>query len=242
MRVESVGRDALRRVIAAGTVVGLKRLERTAPPLRAVIGEWEQRGMSCAVTFRLGGRDPQVQSGERVRVEARRLDGLFQTAATLRRVRAATQPDEPGMYVAQLHPDATSALRVQRRAFYRLPGRWSADVQALPGEDLPPATATAFDLSAGGVLFDLPETCRPEIGRRLQTKLDLGDGEDPLAVTAQIVRRHGLDLPGAPPLWGCRFERLAPEVEQRILRCLHALYRQRVRAQRTEVVSEPEIA
>jgi hypothetical protein len=231
MTIESVTREALQIAFAPGTALRLSRPQRGAiRPQPAVVFSWGYDA-GCDLTLALGAHDPVPQEGERVKLEATRLDGLFQVAGTLHEV-APLDPAASRMVRARLRPDIATATRLQRRAFFRLSGRWQARIHAASPAagceiDATGLEITVHDLSAGGMLFEQPERAALSIGTRLGVSLDLGDGETPLAVMARIVRQQLSPMPGGPVLWGCQFCDLAQEGERRILRQLHALYRAR---------------
>jgi hypothetical protein len=233
MTIESVTREALQSAFAPGTALRLSRPQRGAVrPQPAVVFGWG-RDAACDLTLALGVHDPVPQEGERVKLEATRLDGLFQVAGTLHGV-APVDPAASRMVRARLRPDIATATRLQRRAFFRLPGRWPARIHAASPTpdceiDATGLEITVHDLSAGGMLFAQPEGAPLGIGTRLRVTLDLGDEAVPLAAMARIVRRQASPIPDGPVLWGCQFCDLAQEGEWRILRRLHTLYRARSR-------------
>jgi c-di-GMP-binding flagellar brake protein YcgR len=130
---------------------------------------------------------------------------------------------------AILRPDPATATRLQRRAWFRLSGRWPVRLRrqargaARAGRE---QRACAFDLSAGGMLLGAVEGEPLEPGARIDVALDLDDGERALSATVEIVREQSGPPPGCVRLWGGRFCGLGYAGERRILRRLHALYRE----------------
>ncbi|MCK4412051.1 MAG: PilZ domain-containing protein [Candidatus Eisenbacteria sp.] len=234
----TITEEILRRVFAAGTLVALQPLDRPAAPrFQGFVGEWKRH--ACRLELRAAREQIALVSNEPVEMLHGRLDGLYRVAGVLRL--GDRRPDEPaasGRPAAQtvwLQLTSDTAERRQRRAFYRLPGRWPALIHrsANPGPvresaagTLGAAAARAHDLSAGGMLIDDCEALLA-VGTRFRATLDLQDGASPLALTALAVRRHPVPA-GFPRRWGCRFLDLAVEHEERILGRLHALTRMRL--------------
>lgn len=232
--VESVSRETLARVFAPGVSLQLTRLERGGlRPRPAVVHAW-QRTSYCELTLLLGPHDPLPQEGERARIEITRVDGLFQASGKLHLPELLAGEGERMARVV-LRPDPATATRLQRRAFFRLPGSWPVWIEEAPSgaaglADGRRHRALAVDLSAGGLLLGGTEGARIHPGARLRVWVDLGDGEPPLGAEIDVVREQASRRPEQASLWGCRFRELGYEGERRILRRLHTLYRERLRA------------
>ncbi|MBM3316961.1 MAG: PilZ domain-containing protein [Candidatus Eisenbacteria bacterium] len=230
--IESVTRETLVRVFAAGSTLRLQRPERGGlRPQPALVHLW-RRDRYCELTLALGPHDPLPQEGERVRAESTRVDGVFQVIGRLR-LPEPVGGDEARLLRALLEPDVATATRLQRRAFFRLPGRWPVTIRPVSGGARGPAgdaecRAEAFDLSAGGMLLGRTAGGPLSPGTRLGVAIDLADGAAPLTATAEVVREQTGARRGQTRLWGCRFCDLGYEDERRILRRLHALYRERL--------------
>jgi hypothetical protein len=238
--VESVGKDAIQRVLATGTPIHVSRIERGVNQPRPGVVEGWNGGGRCRLMLTLDPHDPLPQEGERVRLGTSRVDGLFQTAGTLHDVAQSDRAAVPRLVEAALRPDYATATRLQRRAFFRLAGRWQVLVSVLraphgaPGPGGEPAGETSFpaiahDLSAGGMLLGQPAWESFDLGTHLRVSIDLNDGNPPLAATAEVVRHQAAPASGGSRCCGCRFQDLSEADERRILRALHALYRARIR-------------
>ena len=226
----------LRRVFAPGTLVTLEpRDHPEGVRFSGVVAEWRRR--ACHLTLRGVPEEIDNLLDASVDMLHGRLDGLYRVGGRLRRARRRRPSDPPAAATCRAYLEIVpgSADCRQRRAFYRLSGRWpalihrpaaagpAAEAEARPGGA---AAARIGDLSAGGMLIDDAEALLA-LGGRFRATIDLQDGGSPLTVTAVPVRRQRVAA-GRARQWGCRFLELSSEDEERILARLHALTRMRL--------------
>jgi len=111
---------------------------------------------------------------------------------------------------------------MQQRAFFRLAGKWSAHIcYPLHRNELDNIYhhANVRNLSANGLLLEDNRDVLSE-GRHFRVLLELTDGSRPIPIDAQVARKDEHYL-GVSSLWGCRFVRVEPEDEARIVQSLN---------------------
>jgi len=150
----------------------------------------------------------------------------FRLAARLPLV-VALPADPPELAQSEERPDPGKSPQPGEPAEPRVPpGRDSASDAVEAGLPPPAPRYHIFplaDLSGGGCFCLDPEEVL-EVGLVLPARLDLGDGDPPLSVTAEVVRRGEARGEGGA---GLRFLDLPEKNRERIMRALFREFRER---------------
>ena len=231
--IERLTREIVMRVFGRGAIVttlGVKPLaEMRGTTTPGIVEAWS--GSNCELNVKLSENQRLPRPGDEIEMIATRLDGIFRVPTTVMDLKVTETRDlfaARALITVRVRTEA--GRREQHRAFFRASGSWRAVIclpnkrQVAGKDDYYPGVV--WNLSAGGMLIEDRNRVL-QIGMQARFYLDLGDGDEPLRLEAEVVRRDERASEEIPH-WGCRFLGIDETSAMRICRHLNEKLRGRV--------------